>query len=431
MEKWKASLAIQKPFEMVFPLLGKDGKYRSFLTRGLPLFNSEGKLMQWFGTNTDISELQEAENKLKEASDKLNIALENGNIGVWEWNLVTGEVLWDERMEKMFGLQPGTFGKSLEAFENLVHEEDIVHVRKSISDALEHDKPLETIYRTRSLNGKTKYVTSKALFYKDKQGNPVSFTGVCFDVTALREGSEQLVVKLNEELLRSNKDLEQFAYVASHDLQEPLRMVSSFTQLLSKRYGDKLDKDAQEYIHFAVDGTKRMYELINALLAYSRIGSRGREFSEVSMNKVIDKVIDNLHLSAKEKNIRLTVDELPVVMADEGQMVQLMQNLVGNAFKYNKMNSTVHISSDETDDHFIISVKDEGIGIEPQYYDRIFQIFQRLVRKDEYEGTGIGLAISKRIVERHGGKIWLESELDKGSTFYFSLPKVRASVINN
>jgi PAS domain S-box-containing protein len=428
MEKWKASLATEKTFEMLFPLLGKDGIYRSFLTRGLPFFNSEGRLIQWFGTNTDVSELQEVERKLKEAIDKLNIALENGNIGVWEWNLNTNEVVWDERMENMFGLERGTFGKSLEAFENLVHEDDITHVRKAISDALEHDKPLETIYRTRSLNGKAKYISTKALLNKDNKGNPFSLTGVCFDVTGMREGSEQLVLRLNEELLRSNKDLEQFAYVASHDLQEPLRMISSFTQLLSKKYSNTLDDNAKEYIHFIVDGTKRMYDMINALLDYSRIETRGKVFSEVDMHKVIDKVKDNLHLRAKEKNIRLTVDNMPIVMADEGQMVQLMQNLVGNALKYNKDNASVHISSKEDANHHIISVKDEGIGIEPQYFDRIFRIFQRLVTKEEYEGTGIGLAICKRIVERHGGEIWLESELGKGSTFYFSLPKERNSV---
>ena len=431
LEKWKASLAKEKPFEMIFPLLGKDGKYRSFLTRGLPLFNNEGKLTQWFGTNTDISELQEAENKLKEASDKLNIALENGNIGVWEWNLETGEVLWDERMEKIFGLEPGMFEKTLEAFEDLVNTEDIAHVQKSISDALEYDKPLETIYRTRSLNGNAKYISTKALLSKDKNGKPISFTGVCFDVTGMKEGTEELVIKLNEELLRSNKDLEQFAYVASHDLQEPLRMVSSFTQLISKNYGDKLDQNAQEYIHFVVDGAKRMYDMINALLAYSRIQTRAKDFSKVNMHKVIDKVRVNLSMQAKEKNIQLNVDELPVVLADEGQMVQLMQNLVGNAIKYSKDNALVRVSSTEDVDHYIISVKDEGIGIEPQYFDRIFQIFQRLVTKDEYEGTGIGLAISKRIVDRHGGKIWLESKFGKGSTFYFSLPKERASILNN
>jgi PAS domain S-box-containing protein len=429
MEKWKASLAKEKPFEMVFPLLGKDGKYRSFLTRGLPLFNSEGKLVQWFGTNTDVSELQETEKKLKDAIDKLNIAMENGNIGVWEWNLKTNEVIWDERLEKMFGLEPGTFGKTLEAFENLVHEEDIKHVRKSIGDALEHDKALETIYRARSLDGKAKYISTKALLNKDNKGNPISLAGVCFDVTGMREGSEQLVLKLNEELLRSNKELEQFAYVASHDLQEPLRMITGFTQLLSKKYSETLDNNAKEYIHFIVDGTKRMYEMINALLDYSRIETRGKVFSEVDMRKVLDKVKDNLHLRSKEKNIQLIVDDLPVVTADEGQMVQLMQNLVGNALKYNKDNANVHISSNEDADHHIISVKDEGIGIEPQYFERIFQIFQRLVTKEEYEGTGIGLAICKRIIERHGGKIWVESELGKGSTFYFSLPKERASAI--
>ncbi len=373
--------------------------------------------------SADITERKKAENKLKEAKEKLNIALENGNIGVWEWNLKTDEVSLDERMGNMLGLKPGTFGKTYKALENLINEEDISHVQKAISNSLENQVPFETLFRVKSDDKKTKYVSLKALVNKDNDGKPGSITGVGFDVTGMKEGTEQLILKLNEELLRSNKELESFAYVASHDLQEPLRMVSSFTQMLSMRYKDKLDQEAQEFIKFAVDGALRMQTLINDLLEYSRIETRGKTLSVVDMHNILGQVINNLSIKIKEKNAVVTNDELPDVFADGGQMVQLFQNLIGNALKFCNTSPKIHISVKEEQDHHLFTVKDNGIGIEAQYFDRIFQIFQRLHPKDEYGGTGIGLAICKRIVERHGGKIWVESKPGKGAKFSFTIKK--------
>ena len=371
----------------------------------------------------DITKRRKAENALHEAQGKLNIALENANIGIWEWDLKTDKVKLDERLEKMFGIKFNKAGITYAEFEDLINEEDILHLQTSIRNALDSDLRLETIFRPKSKNGETKYFSTKALVNKDKDGKPANFTGVCFDITAMREGTEQVVIKLNEELLRSNKELESFAYIVSHDLQEPLRMVSSFTQMLAQRYKDQLDQNAQDYIHFAVDGTKRMQDLINGLLAYSRIQTKSREFSHVNLSQIVEDVKHNLSLKLKGKNIQLSVETLPEIMGDAGQMLQLMQNLVGNAVKFSKDNTCVHIASKFDRDFHTISVKDDGIGIESKYFEKIFQIFQRLVEKDEYEGTGIGLAICKRIVEHHGGRIWVESEMGKGSTFYFSVPK--------
>jgi len=200
-------------------------------------------------------------------------------------------------------------------------------------------------------------------------------------------------------------------------------MVSSFTQLLSQRYNDKLDKNGKEFIQFAVDGATRMQFLINDLLAYSRIQTRGKDFEKVDMHEILGIVINNLQIIIKEKNALVTSDDLPIVKADEAQMVQLLQNLIGNAIKFCKKVPRIHISTEEENEYYVFSIKDNGIGIEPQYFERIFQIFQRLQPKEAYGGTGIGLAICRRIVERHGGRIWLESEFGKGSTFYFSILK--------
>ncbi len=235
--------------------------------------------------------------------------------------------------------------------------------------------------------------------------------------------AQKLLKETLDELKRSNTELEQFAYVASHDLQEPLRMVSSFTQLLEKQYKDKLDETALEYINFAVDGAQRMQVLIKDLLTYSRVNTKGDEFEEVYLDKVLDEVFLNLELRIEANHAVITRESLPKICADYSQMVQLFQNLIGNALKYrSKETPQIHISTQKKDKYWLFSVEDNGIGIDPKYANRIFMIFKRLHTNEEYEGTGIGLAICKRIIERHNGKIWVESKPEKGSTFYFTIP---------
>jgi PAS domain S-box-containing protein len=371
----------------------------------------------------DITERKKAEQRLNDAKEKLDLALDNGKIGTFERDFKTNKLIWDSRMEKMFGYKEGTFEGTYEAFEKCLVEEDIPHTRAASRKAVEENIPFETVYRIKLPDGNINHVNAKGLVIRDEKGNALKMAGVCFDVTDMKKGAEKTLFDLNEELHRSNKELEQFAYVASHDLQEPLRMVSSFTQLLQKRYKDKLDEDAQQFIRYAVDGAVRMQNLINDLLNFSRIGTRGQKFVEVDFNHVIGRTISNLTVSIKEKNALVVSDELPAVVGDENQLVQLMQNLIGNAIKFCKTSPRIHISAVEENNHYLFSVKDNGIGIEKNYFEKIFLIFQRLVPKEEYGGTGIGLAICKRIVERHGGKIWVESELDEGSTFYFTINK--------
>jgi len=226
-----------------------------------------------------------------------------------------------------------------------------------------------------------------------------------------------------QELTRSNMELQQFAYVASHDLQEPLRMVASFTQLLAKRYRDKLDDDARDFINYAVDGATRMQTLISDLLFYSRVGTQGKLFETTPCDALMDRVLDSLKLVIKETGAVITHDPLPTVLGDPGQIGQLFQNLLTNAMKFRGDKAPcVHISVEQDGRNWKISVSDTGIGIPPEHADRIFVIFQRLHTKTEYPGTGIGLAICKKIVERHGGRIWLEATPGGGSTFCFTIP---------
>ena len=225
------------------------------------------------------------------------------------------------------------------------------------------------------------------------------------------------------DLARSNTELEQFAYIASHDLQEPLRTVASFAQLLQKRYQGKLDANADEFIHYLVDGATRMQGLINDLLAYSRVGRRDKEFAPTDCTAVLEQALHNLYAAIGECGAQVTHDPLPTVKCDGAQIMQVFQNLVGNSIKFRDSHPPrVHVAVQRKPSEWVFSVKDNGIGIDPQYHHRIFEVFQRLHTRAEYPGSGIGLAIAKKIVERHGGRIWVESQFHQGAEFFFALP---------
>jgi chemotaxis family two-component system sensor kinase Cph1 len=237
------------------------------------------------------------------------------------------------------------------------------------------------------------------------------------------ETAEMKLEKLIDNLEISNKELERFAYVSSHDLREPLRMITSFLQLLQKRYAPDLDEDANDFINFAVEGAKRLDMMINDILEYSKVGNTEKELKYLHTEKIIKQVLHSLKTLIEDNNAIVTYDPLPLIYANEHQMVQLFQNLIGNGIKYHGKNyPKIYISVEKKAEEYIFSVKDNGIGIDQQHLERIFTIFQRLHTREEYAGTGIGLAISQRIIQQHGGKIWAESELGKGTTFYFTIP---------
>ncbi len=237
------------------------------------------------------------------------------------------------------------------------------------------------------------------------------------------EKAEIKLENLIDELKISNIELEQFAYVSSHDLKEPLRMITSFLQLLQKKYADTLDEDANEFINYALDGAKRLDLLINDLLEFSQIGSLERELKYLDSERIVELVLINLKPLIQDNNVKITYDSLPSIYANDQQILQLFQNLISNAIKYRgEKNPEIHISSNKLDNEYIFSVKDNGIGIDKKHLEQIFTIFQRLHTRGKYAGTGIGLAISEKIVQQHHGKIWAESELGKGTTFYFTIP---------
>jgi len=250
------------------------------------------------------------------------------------------------------------------------------------------------------------------------------FTAIVSDITE-RKKSEEHLLRTVGELKRSNDELQQFAYIASHDLQEPLRMVASYTQLLAKRYKGRLDSDADEFIAYAVDGSNRMRGLIQDLLAYSSAGTNGTALREISSENALKEALTNLRATIEESGAVVTHDSLPAITTDDTQLARVFQNLVGNAIKYRSAEvPRVHVSATKNGGkEWIFSVRDNGLGIDPQYFERIFILFQRLHGQKEFKGTGIGLAICRKIVERLGGRIWVESQPEKGSTFCFALPE--------
>ncbi|MGA9086377.1 MAG: ATP-binding protein [Methanoregula sp.] len=244
-----------------------------------------------------------------------------------------------------------------------------------------------------------------------------------FDISNLK-AAEAEIQKKTDELARSNLELQQFAYIASHDLQEPLRAISGFTELLAKRYQGQLDERADKYISFITEGSLRMQQMIQDLLSYSRVQTQAHEFAKTDSKAALDRALGNLRVAIQKSNASITNDPLPEIIAEGDQIALVFQNLIGNAIKYQRPQVTpvIHISAQKGEKDWLFSVADNGIGIDEKYADRLFKIFQRLHTRDEYPGTGIGLAICKRIIERHGGTIWLKSRPGEGTTFYFTIP---------
>ena len=392
-----------------------------FVTAVLSVFigflnNRRAYLERQVGTRT--AELQEQRQQLEDV-------IVGTHIGTWQWNIQTGGFVVNECWAEIIGYRVDELlPLSLQRAKDMVHPEDLPRLEQALDDTLQGLRPLyECEYRMRRRDGYWFWVQDMGrIMQRSAAGEPLRMSGTHADMNDRKE-SERVLKETLAELKRSNTELEHFAYVASHDLQEPLRMVVSYLQLLARRYKDRLDADADEFIGFAVDGAQRMQTLINDLLAYSRVGTKGKPFDSTDCNEAVQCALANLEVSISETGARIDCGKLPTVFADSSQVVQLFQNLVGNALKYRSPEPPrIGISAELREQEWIFSVEDNGIGIEPRYFERIFVIFQRLHSRSEHSGTGIGLAVCKKIVERHGGIIWVSSEPGTGSTFYFTIP---------
>jgi len=360
---------------------------------------------------------------LQKSEERLSRVIEASNTGIWDWQLSTNEVYYSPRWKSLLGYEDHEIENTFEQWEIRLHPKDKQRMLDAVADFLEN--PVGNFnqdFRMKHKNGSYRWISNRSAVLLGADKKPFKMYGSHLDITEWREAEEALAQKAAA-LTQSNEELQMFAYIASHDLQEPLRMVSSYLQLLSRRYHDKLDEEAQEFIHYAVDGAKRMHQLINDLLAYSRIGTRGKRFTRVNCQEVFKNMLRLMQFTIDDNNATITSGQLPTLIADESQLSQLLQNLISNAIKFqNESPPIVHIEAQQQEHCWLFSVKDNGIGIDPESSSRIFDVFQRLHTREAYPGTGIGLAICKKIVERHGGKIWVQSQPEEGSTFYFTLP---------
>ncbi|MDO8281898.1 MAG: ATP-binding protein [Thermodesulfovibrionia bacterium] len=368
-------------------------------------------------------ERKHKEQLLLESKARLERSQEIAHLGSWELDIVNNTLTWSDEVYRIFGLQPQEFRATYEAFLEAVHPDDRKAVNEAYSNSLSEGRDTYEIEHrvVRKTTGEIRYVYEKCEHIRDASGKIIHSAGMVHDITERKKAEDELQRHV-EELKRSNEELKQFAYIASHDLQEPLRMIASYMQLIERRYKGKLDKDADEFIAFAVEGATRLQEMITGLLHYSRLETRGKPLLEVNSSEILGTAVSNLKVLIEESGALVTSDRLPVIKADAVQFVQVFQNLIANAIKFKgEASPHIHVSAEQKGSEWVYSVRDNGIGISAEYNDRIFKIFQRLHGR-EYPGVGIGLSLCRRIVERHGGRIWFESEVGKGTTFYFTIP---------
>ena len=409
-----------------FRSLWPDGTIRWINVQGYFEHDALHRPIRSYGIMIDLTERKMAEEALRESEERLRLHFENSPLAVVEWDADFTVTRWAGEAERMFGWKAEeVMGRTIMDL-NLIYPEDIPIVEVTMTELTNR---LSDKVASSNRNITKDGCVIECMWYNsvlmDENRNMVSVLSLVLDNTARVEAEKELI-RNAEELKRSNAELQQFAYVASHDLQEPLRMVTMFLSLLKDRYRDQLDERAKEYVDYAVDGAERMRQLVNDLLEYSRVETKGRRFAEVDMNVVAAEVKDELRVAIDEVGAEVRIDPLPMVFADGSQMKQLLSNLLSNAIKFcDGRRPVVEVSARGSDGTWVFAVKDNGIGIDPRFKDKLFLMFQRLHTRNEYPGTGIGLAIAKKIVERHGGQIWVESDGKSGSTFFFTLPRIR------
>lgn len=451
-----------KPMEFEETTRQMEG-FRTYISIKFPLFDVVGSMYGVGGVSTDITERKRIEESLRENEERFRSVAESANDAIVLANAVGNIIFWNRTAERMFGYSASEVaGKPLtilmpERFRD-GHRKGLERLRNTGESRL-IGRRIELV----GLNKTGAEFPIELSLSSWKTSDTVFYSGIIQDISVrkqaediIRQSQSELERRVEErtleleqinrhlqtevearrsvednlkktasDLARSNQELEQFAYVASHDLQEPLRMVAAYTQLLAERYTEKIDEAGREFLGFAAEGAVRAQQLIDGLLQYSRVERRGQNFTGISSQSVLDQAIQNLKILIEESGTRIEAGPLPQVTGDEIQLVQVFQNLISNAIKFRKKQEAplLQIKVEKSGDQWLFSVRDNGIGFDPKYADRIFLIFQRLHTRREYPGTGIGLAIVQRIILRHGGKIWAQSELGKGSTFFFTLPQ--------
>jgi PAS domain S-box-containing protein len=414
---------LMKSFTMEKRYLRKDGQVLWVELTATVVRDAGGKALHDIAIFDDVTERRKLDDALRDKTEVLQLGQSAAHMIILDYDVRRDRMEWSDSPEWLRGPLPAS--GSYPVFKEQVHPEDRARFVAARDHSVATLRPASHEFRVVRTDGAVLWVLARQKVLPGPDGTAARMLVAMIDITE-RKAAEAELRRAHDELARSNSELEQFAYVASHDLQEPLRMVSSYAQLLGRRYGDRLDGDAREFMAYIVDGAARMKQLIEDLLAYSRVGTRARDFKPVAVDTALRRALFNLKSAVEEAGASVSYENLPTLPADELQLTQLFQNLIGNALKFRSASvPRIHVSAAPKGGDWEFSVADNGIGIDPQYFERIFMVFQRLHGKAEYPGTGIGLAICKKVVERHGGRIWVSSKPGEGTTFHFTLPKER------
>lgn len=360
--------------------------------------------------------------QLETAVVRLEEAQRLANLGNWHWDIASGRLDWSAEIYRIFGVQPDSFDATYENFLRAVHPDDQEAVDRAVKRSLDQGEPYGLDHRIVRPDGSKRTVHEEGEVIRNDEGNPAGMLGTVQDITERKQIETKLAV-LMDELLASNRDLEQFAYAASHDLQEPLRAVAGYAQLLERKYQGQLDDKADHYLVGIVDGAHRMQRLIESLLMFSRVTTKGKDAVSINSAEALEKAVKNMTTAMRTNGAEVDHGPLPTVMADEEQLVMVFQNLISNSIKFRGDDPPrIRVEAFRQGGDWQFSVSDNGVGMDTQYADRIFEIFQRLYTQADYPGEGMGLAVCKKIIERHGGKIWVESAPGEGATFLFTIP---------
>ncbi|WP_346750207.1 PAS domain-containing protein [Splendidivirga corallicola] len=420
LDKLREAIKEKKDCKVLLRNYKKDGTFFWNELTISPVFDSKGNTTHFVGLQNDITkqvtaqeELKSSREQLKQNTQRLNIALHSGGIGIWEWEINSNKVFWYGIMDKIFDFDPKDFDNSFNSFIDKIDEGDVEEVFAAIDKAVNETGQFESEYRVVWNDQSVHHILSRGSVVTDKDGKPFKMFGTCIDTT-------QKVI-MEEKIKKTNEELKDFAHIVSHDLKAPLRAINSLAQWIVQDYKDRLDENGQKQFELLIGRVKKMEQLIDGILQYSRAGQSNEERESVNLDELLLDVID---LISPPEHIKVEIKgSLPRISAERTRLQQVFQNLISNAIKYNdKEEGRVWISCENVNNFWQFGISDNGPGIEESHFDKIFQIFQTLQSQSTYESTGIGLTIVKKTVELYGGKIWLESEIGKGTTFYFTIP---------
>ena len=430
---WTLAVKNRTLYDTDYRMRRRDGEYRDVAVRGVPVLEPDGSIREWIGTCTDVTERRLAEEQLRLSQQRLALAQKAGKSGSFDWDIQNNLNIWSPEVQELYGLKPGEFGGKFESWEQLVYPDDLPRARQAIEESLKTGEFAGEWRIRRPDNGEMRWIDARAKVLYDPSGRPNRMVGINIDITdrkraeeeirELNDELEQRVVQRTAQLEASNKELEAFTYSVSHDLRAPLRHVAGFAKMLVEEYQATLDENAKHYLVRISEGVQRMGQLVDDLLNLARVGRKELGLQVTGLSSIVQAVIAELQPETEGREVEWKIANLPFVECDPALMKQVFQNLLSNALKFTRPRpqAVIEVAERGQDGHNVIVVRDNGVGFSMKYADKLFGVFQRLHRAEDFEGTGVGLATVQRIIAKHGGRIWAEAELDKGATFYFTL----------